>query len=131
MKYLETILQLWEKDCVIDNTSLDESSRQAPMLHAKYLPLLSEAKLTHKRAQAEQQKLLKNKWLYYNGKMDKEQIESLGWEFDPFNGLKVLKGDMNYYYDADVDIQASEEKIQQWKVTVETLSEIAVLFRSN
>tara|TARA_R110000782_G_scaffold21685_8_gene58090 strand:+ start:632 stop:1078 length:447 start_codon:yes stop_codon:yes gene_type:complete len=124
MKYLETILQLWEKDCVIDNTSLDESSRQAPMLHAKYLPLLSEAKLTHKRAQAEQQKLLKNKWLYYNGKMDKEQIESLGWEFDPFNGLKVLKGDMNYYYDADVDIQASEEKIQQWKVTVETLSEI-------
>ena len=27
-----------------------------------------------------------------------------GWEYDPFGGLnKPLKGDMNYYYDADTD----------------------------
>jgi|TARA_R110001606_G_scaffold19560_1_gene71512 hypothetical protein len=124
MKYLEQILQMWEKDSKIDNTSLDESSRQSPVLHAKYLPLLAEAKIALRRAHAEQKVLLKQKWLYYNGKMNKEQIEAHGWDFDPFEGLRVLKGEMDYYYDADTDIQASEQKIDQWKITVETLTEI-------
>lgn len=124
MKYLEQILKMWETDCKIDNSSLDETSRQTPMLHAKYLPLLAEAKMMLRRAEAEQKILLKDKWLYYNGKMTKEQIEAKGWEFDPFDGLKVLKGEMDYYYDADLDIQKSELKIQQWKIVVETLTEI-------
>jgi|TARA_B100001094_G_C17694674_1_gene559712 hypothetical protein len=124
MKYLDTILKLWETDCKIDSSSLDETSRQTPMLHAKYLPLLSEAKLQLKRSEAKQKMLLKDKWLYYNGKMTKEQIEEHGWQFDPFEGLRVLKGEMDYYYDADTDIQHSEKTIQEWKVTVETLTEI-------
>ena len=56
--------------------------------------------------------------------MTKEEIEAKGWEFDPFKGLKVLKGEMDYYYDADTDIQKSEDEIQQLKVLVETLQEI-------
>jgi hypothetical protein len=56
--------------------------------------------------------------------MNKEQIEAHGWDFDPFEGLRVLKGEMEYYYNADTDIQASEQKIDQWKITVETLTEI-------
>ena len=124
MNYLEQILKMWEKDSKIDNSSLDEASRQTPMLHAKYLPLLAEAKLTLRRVEAEQKILLKDKWLYYNGKMTKDQIEAKGWQFDPFDGLRVLKGEMDYYYDSDIDIQKSEEKIQHWKITVETLIEI-------
>lgn len=124
MKYLEKVLEMWEVDCKIDSSSLDESSRQSPMLHAKYLPLLSEAKVMRKRAEMAQKTLLKDKWLYYNGKMTKEQIQEKGWEFDPFNGLRVLKGEMDYYYDADTDIQKSEESIQEWKVVVEALTEI-------
>jgi hypothetical protein len=122
-KTLEKILEMWEKDSKITG-SLDEASRQSPMLHAKYLPLLAEAKLTLKRFEAEQKILLKDKWLYYNGKMTKEQIESRGWVFDPFEGLRVLKGEMDYYYDADLDIQKSEERIHEWKIIVETLTEI-------
>ena len=53
MKYLEQIIEMWEKDCKIDNTSLDETSRQTPMLHAKYLPLLAESRLQLKRAEME------------------------------------------------------------------------------
>lgn len=124
MKYVEHIISMWEKDCLIDKTSLDESSRQTPMLHAKYLPIHAEAKMMLRRAQMEQKTLLKEKWLYYNGKMSQEEIEAKGWEFDPFKGLKVLKGEMDYYYDADVDIQASEDKIQEMKVLVEMLQEI-------
>jgi len=120
---LETILEMWSEDCKITG-SLDESSRQTPMLHAKYLGILTEAKLQLKRSEMQQKTMLKDKWLYYNGKMSKEDIEQRGWQFDPFNGLKVLKGEMDYYYDADVDIQKSEEKVQYWKTITETLTEI-------
>ena len=124
MKYLEQILQMWEKDSKIDNTSLDESSRQSPVLHAKYLPLLAEAKIALRRAHAEQKVLLKQKWLYYNGKMNKEQIEAHGWDFDPFEGLRVLKGEMDYYYDADTDIQRSQALLEVQKIQVETIEEM-------
>jgi len=56
--------------------------------------------------------------------MDQETIQAKGWDYDPFNGLKILKGEMDYYYDSDPDIQRSEEKIQYYKTIVETLTEI-------
>lgn len=121
---LETILEMWKEDAVIPNTSLDEASRITPMLHAKYLELRSTSKLQLKRFEMQQKVLLKQKWLYYAGKMPQEEIAAHGWEFDPFNGLKVLKGEMEHYYDADLDIQKSEEKIIYWKTIVETLEEI-------
>jgi len=114
----------WKADCKIDDFDLEQSSRTTPILHARYLEMYSLAKLQLQQLEAKQMILLKRKWLYYNGKMDQDQIEKAGWEFDPFNGLKVLKGEMNYYYDADLDIQLSESKIQYMKVVLETLKEI-------
>lgn len=121
---LKSIHEMWAKDSVIDPVKLDESSRMAPMLHAKYLELLSTYKLQLKRSEFEQKKLLKLKWEYYNGKMDQERLVDLGWDPDPFNGLKVMKGDMDYYYDADPEIQESELKIQYYKNVIDTLTEI-------
>ena len=121
---LKSIHDMWEKDCVIDDMRVDESSRQAPILHAKYLQLLSTVKLQLKRAEFSQKTLLKQKWLWYNGKMDPIAMSELGWDPDPFDGLKVLKGDMDYYYDADPEIQKSEEKIQYLKTIIDTLEDM-------
>lgn len=121
---LETVLEMWKKDSQIAEYNLDETSRQTPQLHAKYLEFMSIARLQMKKAEMDQKSLLKKKWLYYNGKMSQDQIEAEGWEFDPFDGLKVLKGEMDYYYDADIDIQRSEEKIEYYKTYIETLTEI-------
>lgn len=121
---LKQILDMWAADCQIDKTRLDESSRATPTLHAKYLSLLANAKLQLKRAEFKQKDLLKLKWLYYNGKMDQDQLEELGWVPDPFDGLKILKGEMDHYYDTDPEIQQSEEKIQYYKTMIDTLSEI-------
>ena len=120
---LNVILDMWQEDCQI-NTKLDEASRLTPKLHAKYLRLLSEAKLMSKRSEQSQKILLKQKWLYYNGKMSGDDIVANGWEYDPFHGLKVLKGEMDYYYNADTDIQKSIEKLEYWKTVISTLSEI-------
>jgi len=121
---LKNIHDMWAKDCIIEDMKLDESSRQTPILHAKYLELLSTVKLQLKRAEFSQKTLLKQKWLYYNGKMDQRTVEELGWNPDPFDGLKILKGEMDYYYDSDPEIQKSEEKIQYYKTLIETLTDI-------
>ena len=121
---LKEILDDWKKDCEISETHLDESSRKVPLLHSKYLEKLMNAKLLLKKTEFAQKILLKQKWLYYNGKMDQGEIEKLEWDPDPFDGLKVLKGEMDYYYDSDPEIQKSEEKIQYYKTIVETLTEI-------
>ncbi len=121
---LKMILDMWSSDSVIGQSSLDESSRQTPILHAKYLELLSLAKLKVKKAEQDQKILLKDKWLYYNGKMDQDQIVDKGWKPDPFDGLKILKGEMDYYYDSDPEIQQSVEKIEYLKTIIDTLNEI-------
>ena len=121
---LETILREWEVDSKINESDLARTSVDTAKLHSKYLQLLSINKLQLKKAELKQKTLLKDKWLYYNNKMSKEEIESKGWEYDPFNGLKVMKGDMNHYYDSDIDIQKSEETVTYYKTLVETLQEI-------
>ena len=121
---IKKILELWEEDSKISGTSLDEDSRKTPQLHAKYLGYLADAKMQKTRAEMQQKSLLKDKWLYYNGKMDQDEVESRGWDYDPLDGKLVMKGDMNKYYDADKDIQKSEERVVYWKTVCETLTEI-------
>lgn len=120
---LNQILEMWAGECELTN-KLDDDSRNTPKLHAKYLQLLSLAKLQLTRAEHHQKSLLKDKWMYYNGKMDEETLRKNKWDADPFDGLKVMKGDLNYYYESDPEIQKSEEKIQYYKVIIETLKEI-------
>tara|TARA_R100000231_G_scaffold51304_2_gene43327 strand:- start:566 stop:1009 length:444 start_codon:yes stop_codon:yes gene_type:complete len=120
---LKQIHDMWAEDSQI-KMHLDESSRETPKLHAKYLELLSTTKLMLKRTEFQQKVLLKEKWLYYNGKMSQEDVVEKGWDPDPFNGLKILKGEMDYYYDSDPEIQKSEEKIQYYKTVIDTLEQI-------
>jgi hypothetical protein len=121
---LEQILDMWKKDSVIDDVRLDEASKNTASLHSKYLELLSINKLQIRRRDAEFKILLKNKWLWYNGKMPKADMDALGWKYDALNGLKILKGDMDYYYDADADIQEAQARIDYLKTVIDTLEEI-------
>lgn len=122
---LQDILEMWKSDCEIDKMRLDEASRQSPILHAKYLHMLTNAKLMLKKAEVEEKSLLKDKWLYYNGKMDGAAITKRGWQHDPFDGMtKPLKTDMDYFYNADPDIQAMQQKIEYVKTSIDVLKEI-------
>lgn len=121
---LEKILEDWKTDSQIEFNKLDVSSHKTPELHAKYLELYANAKLKLKDLEFKQQILLKDKWLYYNGKMSQEDIVEKGWNPDPFDGLKILKGEMDYYYNSDPEIQQSEAKITYIKEVIDTLKEI-------
>ena len=113
---LKQVHEMWQKDCVIDNYQLDETSRQTPILHSKYIQLWSTAKLEFKRAEFEQKKLLKDKWLYYNGKMSQEDMDNRKWKYDPFDGMtKPLKSDMDMYYSTDEDMVRIRAQIDYQK----------------
>jgi hypothetical protein len=125
MLTLEQILEHWKKDCEIDDIELDKSSRETPKLHAKYVELLSSAKLQKHRKEMEFKKLLKDKFMWYNGKMDKTTMDEKGWEYDPFDGLtKPMKSDMDYFYESDPQIQTIQSQIEYWKTVIDTLSDI-------
>ena len=121
---LQNVLDMWEEDCKIDSRDLSKDGITCALMHSKYLNIYTQAKLELTNHEMKQKILLKKKWLYYNGKMDEKEIDSLGWEYDPFQGLKILKTDMDKYYDSDPDIQKSEELIQYYKTIIETLREI-------
>ena len=121
---LDEIHEMWKRDSQLDEMNLDNASRDAAKLHSKYLELHSHAKLHVKKLELDFKVLLRDKWLWYNGKMPKEKIDELGWKYDALDGLKILKGEMDYYYDADPEIQKSEEKIEYYKNTVSVLTEI-------
>jgi hypothetical protein len=129
---LNGILEQWSQDCEIGH-NLDDASRETPKLHAKYLMLYSQSKLLLKREENRQHTLLKQKFLWYNGKMSQEETVENGWEPDPFDGLKVMKTDMNYWYESDTQIQDSESKVVYYKTLVDTLKEIVdvLKWRSN
>ena len=120
---LEDILKDWEDDCQIGHR-LDKASHDTPQLHGKYLNYLTQAKLILKRAEASQATLLKKKFLWYNGKLPKEDIDNLGWSHDPFDGLKMMKTDLSYYYESDKELQASEAKIVYYRTMIDTLKEM-------
>ena len=122
---IQEILDMWQEDSVIDEFKLDNTTINNAALHSKYLSLITVAKMQKKQKDLDYKGLLKNKWLYYNGKLSQTQIKTFGWDYDPFDGLnKPLKGDMNYYYDADTDIQKAQAELEYHVVLVDTLKEI-------
>ena len=121
---LESILEMWKKDCVIDEMQLDEASRESAKLHSKYLELLSSNRMRLKKSELEYKVILRDKFNHYGGKLSKEELDSKGWEYDPLGGVTVLKGDLDNYYDADPIIQEHQAKIAYQEEMSSVLKEI-------
>jgi hypothetical protein len=62
--------------------------------------------------------------MHYNGKLTQAELDDKGWSYDPLNGLTVLKGDMDKWYDADPLIQEHQAKMHYTQELIDTLKEI-------
>ena len=69
---IEEILEMWKKDSIIDDLKLDDTTIKMARIHSKYLELITIAKIHRKKKDLDYKTLLKNKWLYYNGKLSKD-----------------------------------------------------------
>jgi hypothetical protein len=107
-----------QEDLKIDSTELAIESVNTPQIHNKYLLFLKK----HKEALAEDERTLrvmkKYKWLYYTGKLSKEELDQFKWE--PFD-LNILKTDVDKFIDADDDVIKLERQITEKKELVNYL----------
>ena len=112
---LNDIRLMVNNDMKIDETELDMESMKTPQLHNKYLILFTDEKLILGKLQSDMNVLKRKKWLYYTGKMSKEELDNEGWEsFD----LNILKTDIDKFLESDNDIITIKNKLllQQEKV---------------
>ena len=115
---LETILGMWKKDSVIDNTLIDEAAIKIPQLHQKYLTLHSEYLLLSKKKLQELKVLQHRKYLYYSGRATPEEYEET-----PFD-LKVMKSDVPGWVSVDEQVQRVELKLEYYYATIRALEDI-------
>lgn len=103
---LETIIEQWERDSDVDATEPGKEIIRIPLLHNKYNKFLSLHNLSAKKTAIEYDRMKKLKWMYYNGKLDQEELDKLGWE--PFRF--TLKSDIQVYLDGDDDLNKLKRK---------------------
>ena len=108
MENLEQILKYWDTDSNMDQTEPSKELLKIPVLHSKYLNILTKHKIASKKAHFDYLRMRKIKWEYFTGKMSKEELDEYGWE--PFQF--ALNSDINTYLEADSDlIKLLEKKV--------------------
>jgi len=108
MENLEQILKYWATDSNMDQTEPSKELLKIPVLHSKYLNILTKHKIASKKAHFDYLRMRKIKWEYFTGKMSREELNEYGWEQFQF----ALKSDVNTYLDADGDlIKLLEKKV--------------------
>ncbi|NDH49368.1 MAG: hypothetical protein EBY41_02250 [Proteobacteria bacterium] len=114
---IDEILDLWKKDSELDRTELGEESLRISQLHYKYYKIFSEERLLARKLESDFKKLKRLKFEYYNGTIAEDDLRANGWE--PFT-LKVLKTDLNTYFESDEDLDRLSLRIslQNEKVTM-------------
>lgn len=105
---LDELKVMIKKDLEIDQTALDTESSKTPQLHNKYLVMFMDERLKLKKIKNELAVLRRNKWLYYTGRLSKEELQQFGWE--PFE-LNILKNEADQMIESDSDYIKIEEKV--------------------
>lgn len=103
---LEDILEFWQKDSQVDITEPSKEILKVPLIHSKYLNIMSKHRINGKKAFYDYSKMKRTKWEYYTGKLSQEELEEYGWE--PFK--YTLKSDITTYIESDKDLIKLLEK---------------------
>ena len=124
---LDDIRNMANRDLVMDETELNVESMKTPQLHNKYLILLSDERLILGKIESDVNILKRDKWLYYTGKMSKEELDKRGWK--PFD-LTVLKTDIDRFMLSDDDIIHIINKILLQKEKVNYLESVVKIINN-
>ena len=112
----------WEKDSPIDEMNLGGESTKIPILHARYLNLLTSTKLNLRKAESEYYNMRRKKFRYYRGEMSRSELEDEGWS--QWQGTKPLKNEMDEFLSFDSDLIGLQDKIEYFKTVLYQLEQI-------
>ena len=102
MSKLEQIIEMWKLDSTIDESNPHQELVKIPILHAKYVELLSKHRLASHKIKFDHMKMKQIRKEYYLGNLDRETLEEYKW--DQFD-LKIgTKGNLDYYIDSDENL---------------------------
>lgn len=118
---LDEIQLMWERDSQIDRTELGEESLRIPQLHAKYLKVFSQERLTLRKMEGDYKRLYRDKFEWYNGTIAQELLNDYGWEPNP---LKILRTDIPMHLEADQELHNAGLRIEMQKEKVDVVEAI-------
>lgn len=119
---LTDLQEEWSKDSAINETNLGREATRVPLLHSKYLTLLSNTKLMLKKAESDYLNLRRKKYKYYRGEMTREELSEEGWE--QYQGNKPLKNEMDEFLQCDSELIKLTEKIEYHKTVLYFLEQV-------
>lgn len=119
---LEYIESEWEKDAEVDMTNLGYESARNPLLHSKYVKMLSKAKLLVRKAESDYLRLRKDKYRYFKGEMTQEELRERQWP--QYLGRTPLKTEMEEYLTTDNQMIQLTDKLEYLKTIQSTLEMI-------
>lgn len=118
---LEEIHAMWSEDSNVDNVDLDRESGRTPVLHAKYLRLLSEERMILHTLNEEMNELKAAKTERLLGHMTKEELDRRGWEPER---RRIMKPDVSEHLMADPEVIKLRLRIALQKEKCDTLDSI-------
>lgn len=118
----DAISQQWSEDVKIDITRLSDEIMKTPQLHSKYLDLLMEAKMKHRKAEMAYYEMKGVRSSYYKGEMTREQLQHYGWP--QYQGIKPIKSSMGELLETDTVLMDLDSKRKYWMFIMEGLESI-------
>jgi len=79
MATLDEILTEWDRDSVVDETKIGHEAARNPMIHSKYIRMLSVSKLQLRKSESDYLKARKIHSRYFRGELNREELDELGW----------------------------------------------------
>ena len=117
----------WKKDSKLDLTDITTETVNISLLHAKYYHFYITEGIRLKKLESERAKLSKDKYEYYSGTMDIEDILERGWK--PIQKM-IMETDVQRYLDADSDLIEMNLKIGYVRSVVDYIESILKMINS-
>ena len=119
---LTELQDMWAEDSRINENELGNESIRTPVLHSKYLTILSSTRLSLRKAESDYWNMRRKKYKYYRGEMSREELEQEGWE--QWQGNKPLKGEMEEFLQVDEDLLRLQDKSEYFKTVLYFLEQV-------
>lgn len=115
---LEDIHEEWRRDASLEDVErLDQLAAATPVLHAKYLRILSEERMYREKAKVDLDALVAAKTDRLTGAMPSEELRARGWEPER---RRILGKDVERHLAADPDVAKAKLRasLQDEKIVV-------------
>jgi hypothetical protein len=119
---LEEIKEMWARDSKLDATRITDMIVEIPILHSKYIDLLSAARMKYQKADSDFMRLRRAKIRYYRGEMSRDELSQYGWE--QWQGVKPLKTDLEELLSSDEDMLVKKDQVEYYRIVVNHIESI-------